>query len=309
MPETFAQFLEKWLKQSTAHGLNNPLVKMPVKRFRLLLPVEFDSVANGGALLVGTMSDPISRNLLRNFQTRIRERGEHSAFICSGAVEMTVAGGVGQQPRTALFPVCLKRASLQTSGERIKAIVADDETWRFNPVLEAHLKGMNITVSSGLGDAPIQATAWVKAQLGNRASRVGTESYVGLFSSQQMVLQTRLSEPALRQALARSAAVQAKIAGTKVQAVELGEITDEGLEELGLVLPCDDSQLRVVQLSARGVACRSKGRPGPASHRPLQTSSAMLSTRGEMHCWCATKGQPLFKWRNVSVTAGSSRLF
>jgi hypothetical protein len=31
---TFAEYLEKWLKQSTAQGLTNPLVKMPVKRFR-----------------------------------------------------------------------------------------------------------------------------------------------------------------------------------------------------------------------------------------------------------------------------------
>jgi hypothetical protein len=38
MPETFAQYLEKWLKHSTTQGLNNPLVKMQVKRFRLLQP-------------------------------------------------------------------------------------------------------------------------------------------------------------------------------------------------------------------------------------------------------------------------------
>ena len=63
MPETFAQYLEKWLKQSTAQGLNNPLVKMPVKRFRLLQPAEFAAIANGGSLTIGTMSDPISRCL------------------------------------------------------------------------------------------------------------------------------------------------------------------------------------------------------------------------------------------------------
>lgn len=119
MPETFAQFLDKWLKQSTVQGLNNPLVKMPVKRFRPLQPVEFNSIADGGSLAVGTLSDPITRNLYKNFQTRIRERGERCAYICSGSVEMTVAGGVGQQPRTSLFPVCLKRASLQKSGEQI----------------------------------------------------------------------------------------------------------------------------------------------------------------------------------------------
>jgi very-short-patch-repair endonuclease len=67
---TFAEYLEKWLKQSTAQGLTNPLVKMPVKRFRLLQPDEFDSLANGGTLIVGTMADPIARNLHKNYQTR-----------------------------------------------------------------------------------------------------------------------------------------------------------------------------------------------------------------------------------------------
>jgi len=66
MPETFAQYLEKWLKQSTAQGLSNPLVKMPVKRFRLLQPTEFAAVENGGSLIIGTMSDPIARNLYKN---------------------------------------------------------------------------------------------------------------------------------------------------------------------------------------------------------------------------------------------------
>jgi len=65
MPETFAQYLEKWLKQSTAQGLNNPLVKMPVKRFRLLRPTEFAAIANRGSLPIGAMSDPISRNLYK----------------------------------------------------------------------------------------------------------------------------------------------------------------------------------------------------------------------------------------------------
>jgi len=269
MPESFAQFLDKWLKQSTVQGLNNPLVKMPVKRFRSLQPVEFNSIANGGSLAVGTMSDPITRNLYKNYQTRIRERGEHCAFVCSGSVEMAIAGGVGQQPRTSLFPICLKRASLQTSGEQIKATVGEEETWKFNPVLEAHLKGMSIPISTGLANNPTQATNWVKAQLGNRALQVKTESYLGLFSSQQMVVQARLTEPLLRQALARNPVIQAKIGGSKVQPIELGEVTDEGLEDLGLVLPCDDSQLHVVQLSSQGCCLQVEGPPGTGKSQTI----------------------------------------
>lgn len=269
MPETFAQYLEKWLRQSTAQGLNNPLVKMPVKRFRLLQDFEFNSIANGGTLIIGTMSDPIARNLYKNFQTRIRERGEHCAFICFGAVEMTMAGGVGQQPRKTLFPVCLKRASLQTTGDRIKVTISDDETWQFNPVLEAHLRGFGIIVARGLSENPERATHWLMAQLGNRASQIRTDSYMGLFSSQQMVVQQRLTEPPLRQALARNPVVQAKIEGGKVRSVELGETTDDGLEELGLVLPCDDSQLRVVQLSDEGCCLQVEGPPGTGKSQTI----------------------------------------
>lgn len=266
---TFAEYLEKWLKQSTAQGLTNPLVKMPVKRFRPLLPDEFRSLANGGTLVVGTNADPIARNLHKNYQTRIRERGEHCAFICSGSVEMVVAGAADGKQRKQLFPVCLKRASFQTSGDKIKTSVAEDEPWQFNPVLQAHLRAFSIIVPASIADDPAQSTSWVKAQLGNRASQVTTDSYVGLFSSQQMVVQNRLNDPPLKQALAKNPVVQAKVTGGKIETVELAEITDDGLEELGLALPCDDSQLRVVQLSHSGHCLQVEGPPGTGKSQTI----------------------------------------
>jgi very-short-patch-repair endonuclease len=270
MPETFAQYLEKWLKQSTAQGLTNPLVKMPVKRFRQLQPADFDSIANGGNFIIGTTSDPIARNLLKNFQTNIRERGEHCAFICFGSVEMTIAGGLGQQHRTALFPVALKRATLQLAGANIKVSVQEEETWRFNPVLEANLRQLGIpSISETLAQSPARATSWLSGQLGNRASQVKSDSYVGLFSSQQMVVQERLKEPLFRQALAQNPVIKAKIAGETVEAVELGENSDDGLEELGLVLPCDDSQLRVIQLTNHGCSLQVEGPPGTGKSQTI----------------------------------------
>jgi hypothetical protein len=252
MPETFATYLERWLKQSTGQALTNPLVKMPVKRFRVLTPDEFNNLANGGSLIIGTMADPIARNLYKNYQTRIRERGEHCAFICSGSVEMTVPGPVDGQTRSQLLPVCLKRASLATIGDRVKVVVTGDEPWQYNPVLEAHLRALNIAFPVAVAGEPAQATEFVGAQLGKRALAVENKSYVGLFSSQQMVVQNRLKDTPLRQALARNPVVRAKVLSQKIAAVDLGEITDDGLEDLGLVLPCDDSQLRVVQLVHHG---------------------------------------------------------
>ncbi|MBI4333940.1 MAG: ATP-binding protein [Chloroflexi bacterium] len=280
MSETFIQYLEKWLKQSTIQGLNNPLVKMPFKRFRLLQPDEFNSIAGGGNLLIGTNSDPIVRNLYKNYQTRIRERGEHCAFICIGTVDITIAGGEGQQPRAALFPVCLKRASLEISGDKIRVRVSDEDVWQINPVLQAHLRAFGITVVAGLSDNPVRAIGWVRAQLGNRASVVGTDCYVGLFSSQQMVLQQRLTEPSLRQALAHNPVIQAKICGGRVASVDLGEITDDEIEDLGLVLPCDDHQLRVVQLSDKRCCLQVEGPPGTGKSQTIANIISNAIYRG-----------------------------
>ena len=47
---TFAEYLDKWLKLSTVQGLKNPLVKMPMKRFKLLSQEEFEIEALTNAL-------------------------------------------------------------------------------------------------------------------------------------------------------------------------------------------------------------------------------------------------------------------
>lgn len=280
MPETFAQYLEKWLKQSTGHGLNNPLVKMPVKRFRRLQESEFGLISGGGVLSIGTLSDPVARNLHRNYQTRIRERGEHCAFICFGSVEMPLAG-TAAQPRVALFPISLKRVTLIATSEFVKVNVTEDEPWQLNPVLLAHLTSFGIQLSNGLVDDPPAATVYLKSQLGNRATRVEPDSFVGLFSSQQMVVQSRLDETQLRMALASNAVVKAKIEGTTVPSIDLGEISDNGLEDLGLVLPSDDSQLRVVQLSDQGVSLQVEGPPGTGKSQTIANiiSNALLHSR------------------------------
>lgn len=268
MAETFAQFLDKWLKHSTVQGLNNPLVKMPVKRFRALSSTEYEAISCGGNIIIGTTSDPIARNLFKNFQTRIRERGEHSAFLTFGALEMTIAAGIGQQTRSALFPVVLKKAMLQSNNENVKAVIAEDDEWHINPVLDTHLLGQNIRISSVVSNSPDDIIGWLSAQLGNRG-KATCDSFIGLFSSQQMVVQQRLSELPLRQSLARNPVIQAKLNGTKIEGVHLGEITDDGLEELGLVLPSDDSQLRVIQLSEKGICLQVEGPPGTGKSQTI----------------------------------------
>jgi very-short-patch-repair endonuclease len=282
MAETFTQYLKRWLSHSTERGLNNPLVKMPVKRFRKLQAFEFSDIADGGSLPIGTTSDPIARNLLKNFTTRIRERGERCAFLCFGSVEVTIAGGVDQQPRSALFPVCLKKASLSASGQNVRANVGDNENWVFNPVLRTHLRNLGIAVEGTLTDDPnpVDVTNWVKSQLTNRAVKVEAVGYVGLVSSQQMVIQERFEDPRLCQVLAENPVIKAKLEGRQTDVPQPFETTDEGLEDLGMVLPCDDSQLRVVQLSARGCSLQVEGPPGTGKSQTIANIISNAFWRG-----------------------------
>jgi hypothetical protein len=95
------------------------------------------------------LNDPVARNLHRNYKARIRERGEHCSFISFGSIEITIAGEIGQKPRVALLPICLKKASYELNGDKVKVIVSDEETWILNVVLKARLRDYGISLIPG----------------------------------------------------------------------------------------------------------------------------------------------------------------
>ena len=154
-------------------------------------------------------------------------------------------------------------------GQNVRVSVADDENWLFNPILKTHLRNLGITVPETLPEHPLDATNWVKSQLTNRAAKVEPVGYVGLFSSQQMVIQERFEEPRLCHVLAKNPVIQAKLDGRQLEVTQLAETTDAGLEDLGMVLPCDDSQLRVVQLSDRCCSMQVEGPPGTGKSQTI----------------------------------------
>lgn len=266
---TFSGYLEKWLQHLTPQGMNNPLVKMPIKRFRLLSATDVEHLRTKEKFLVGTVEDPISRNLYKNFQTRLRERGEHAAFWTYGSIETVIVAAAGevQQEKKALFPVFMQKVDLKSDGSKIRVELFEDEKWIINPILAAHLKKFDITLPKE--DLALDAlVSYLKAQFGNRAE-VKQDSFIGLFSSQQMIVRERLADPILRNFLSQNPVVKAKVQGEKVAAEHLGEVTDDGLEDLGMALPGDDSQLRVVQMSDQGYSLQVEGPPGTGKSQTI----------------------------------------
>ena len=142
------------------------------------------------------MRNPQARDLYRDFGTRLRGGGEDDAILCWGSVKMMVGDGLRHDPRPAHLPVCLKRATLYTSGEQINARVSEDEAWQFNPSLEAHLRELGITVPPDLAANPARAANWLKAQLGYGygAAEVATEAYIGRSGGDELLAEIRAAE-------------------------------------------------------------------------------------------------------------------
>ena len=146
---TFAEYLDGWLKKSASRSLTNPLVKMRVERFRKLTPEEFRLLQQNRALVLGTASDAISRNLHKNFENYRRERGEHTAFIAHGSIAMKIAGtawGKPEERKDALLPILLRRIKLLKVNDQIKADPDEDELWEVNSALPMFLRDSGLLI-------------------------------------------------------------------------------------------------------------------------------------------------------------------
>jgi hypothetical protein len=235
----------------------------------MLTAQELSSVSDGGTISLGTTSDPIARNLLKNHDTLIRERGEHAGFIGFGIVEVALAAGADGKSKDAILPVCLKRATLAKSAEIVKAKVGDDEEWFPNPLLGHVVPFLANQDFSKRAKSPESFVSWLRVQLGNRVRIVKPEAFVGLFSSQQMVIQGRFKDHRVRQGLAQNPAIRAKLQGIGDPPKSSRDATDEGIEDLGMVLPCDDSQLRVVQRANGQESMIVEGPPGTGKSQTI----------------------------------------
>lgn len=280
---TFAEYLDGWLKKSASRSLTNPLVKMRIERFRKLTPEEFRLLQQNRSLALGTISEPIPRNLHKLFENYRRERGEHTAFMTHGSIAMKIAGtawGRPEERKDALLPILLRRVSLVKAHDQIKAEPDEDELWEVNSVLPMFLRDFNITLQRRNQENIFSIVSWLRSQLSNRG-QVDETNYIGLFSSQQKVIQERLTEGSLRRSLAVNEVIKARIEERQTtDAIFGGDVCDEGVEGLGIVLPVDDSQLRVIQLADQGTCLHVEGPPGTGKSQTIANIISNALWRG-----------------------------
>jgi len=107
--------------------------------------------------------------------------------------------------------------------------------------------------------------------------------YIGCFSSQHLVIRERLADGRWRRAFAQNHAVIAKLFGaaTATDTPSQGPTGDAKIEDLGLALPIDDSQLRVIQMADAGQSLVVQGPPGTGKSQTIANLVANALWRGK----------------------------
>lgn len=277
---TLSSYIEQVLKSADNLTLRNPLIKMPVGRFRELSAEELGQLQTKGWLHIGTTSDAISRNLHKNYRDLRDSKGEHAAFVSYGTLEAKLASNTSTIERVTLAPILLRRVVLQAlPGGTIKASIIEDEEWNFNSALTRILPEALPQDSSAIN--PQDLLNYYSALVGNRA-RITSKSYIGLFSSQWLRIMGRFDDPLIREHLAQSNALRAKLQGVSSSDISANDdALDDGIEDMAVVLPFDDSQLHVLQRADLGANLQVEGPPGTGKSQTIANLIANAMWRGK----------------------------
>ncbi len=273
MPQAVTDYVKEVLRRSASVSRSSPLTVLRDGRCQQVAVIRAEEVDQGGLAEVAERGSLAFKRLLDASKSSLREKGERSLHLICGRLEMPWPSDPTKKTKA---PIYLLKTELLTgpSGYRLRQ-ASDDTGWELNPMIPLLLAQAGAGPAS---DLPAEVPLGGLSEVGNAvgllrllcgASATIDEAYVlANISSADIRITRHLKEDVMAQNLAANEVVKAKLEGRVIEPAN-PPVGDAGIEGLGIVMPCDDSQLRVIQLSDQGVSLQVEGPPGTGKSQTI----------------------------------------
>jgi very-short-patch-repair endonuclease len=279
-------YLEGILKRAVSVNRSSPLSVLRDGRSHPIDIALAEILTKGQDVTVADQSKPaewsVYKRLLDSSKEALRTKGERSLHVICGRFKLPWP----QDPtKNSLAPIYLLKAEVTKGADGVFKLKALDGSpgWELNPAIKLLMEVAQIGTSGNLPETiPVnqgfpavkQQVDWLSSQCGKAAS-VDLGCRLANISSADIRIIKLLRDDAVRRSIAANDVIQAKVEGNVIEAKGV-PVGDEGIESLGIVLPCDDSQLRVIQLADRALSLQVEGPPGTGKSQTIANIIASL---------------------------------
>jgi very-short-patch-repair endonuclease len=287
MPISINEYLAGIRRRSLGASRSSPLTLLSDKRSLQITSSAVDELcAQNESLTLPNEGNLSLKRLFDTARSALRERGERSLHIALGRFEMQWPADPSKSTNA---PIYLLKVQLVMVGLGFRLEAIDDvNDWELNPVIRQLLEQTRIRIPEGnlpvkiainKPDTVRERIRWLGSQCVD-GNKVDERPVLANISSADIRIARLLTEDAVALSLANNAVVNAKLNQKPISADD-HKTGDAGIEDLGIVLPCDDSQLRVIQLSGKTLSLQVEGPPGTGKSQTIANIISNLILGGK----------------------------
>lgn len=273
MPQAVTDYVKEVLRRSATISRSSPLTVLRDGRCQKVGERRAEEVDQGGIADVAERGELPFKRLLDASKSSLREKGERSLHLICGRLEIPWPNDPTKKTKAPIYLLKVELMSV-TSGYRMKQ-ASDDSCWELNPMIPLLLAQVGVPTASDLpsevdlgGLGTVLNSIEVLRLLCGPSAGVDDAYVLANISSADIRITRHLKEDVMARNLAGNDVVKAKLEARVIEPTVL-PVGDAGIEGLGVVLPCDDSQLRVIQLSDQGVSLQVEGPPGTGKSQTI----------------------------------------
>ena len=283
MPQAVTDYVKEVLRRSATISRSSPLTVLRDGRCQKVGERRAEEVDQGGIADVAERGELPFKRLLDASKSSLREKGERSLHLICGRLEIPWPNDPTKKTKA---PVYLLKVELMSvpSGYRLKH-ASDDACWELNPMIPVLLSQVGVPTASDLpseidlgGLRSVRNSIEVLRLLAGPSASIDDAYVLANISSADIRITRHLKEDVMARNLAGNDVVRAKLEARVIEPSVL-PVGDAGIEGLGVVLPCDDSQLRVIQLSDQGVSLQVEGPPGTGKSQTIANIIANIKSK------------------------------